>query len=58
MGVPMFPKAGLTLRFLKWKMVEYKEIKCQIRELAGEADNAGLEKLPDNELLNEIIREF
>ena len=49
-------KAGLTLSFLKWKMAEYNEIKCQIRELAGEADNAGLEQLPDYEILDEIIR--
>ncbi|MBC8430520.1 MAG: hypothetical protein H8D96_01245 [Desulfobacterales bacterium] len=42
----------------KWKMAEYKEIKCQIRELVGEADNADLEQLSDNDILDEIIREF
>jgi EPS-associated MarR family transcriptional regulator len=51
-------KAGLTLSFLKWKMAEYNEIKYQIRELVGEADNEGLEQLSDNGILDEIIRDF
>ena len=35
-------KAGLTISFLKRKMLEYNEIKRQIKELAREAKDQGL----------------
>ncbi|MDL1978154.1 MAG: MarR family EPS-associated transcriptional regulator [Deltaproteobacteria bacterium] len=35
-------KAGLTLSFLKRKMLEYTEIKRQVREVAQEAEDGGL----------------
>ena len=35
-------KAGLTISFLKRKMLEYSEIKRQIKELAREAKDQGL----------------
>ena len=45
-------KAGLTISFLKRKMLEYNEIKRQIKELAREAKEQGLVDDSKNDTLD------
>lgn len=51
-------KAGLTVSFLKRKMSEYNEIKKQIRELAWEAEEAGLMQGSEDDTRDEVSRLF
>jgi len=51
-------KAGLTVSFLKRKMAEYDEIKCQIQELTREAQEAGLMQGAKDGMLDEFSRLF
>ena len=51
-------RAGLTVSFLKRKLAEYDEIKCQIQELTREAQEAGLMQGAKDGMLDEVSRLF
>ena len=43
-------KGRITVRFLKRKLAEYEEIKCQIRALSEEVEENGLQSLAESEI--------
>ena len=47
-------KARLTVRFLRLKLLEYEEIKRQIRKLASEVEPEQLNDEAENETLREL----
>ena len=51
-------KASLTVSFLKRKIAEYNEIKCQIRELTREVEEAGLMQGSEAGQLDDARRPF
>jgi len=49
-------KAKITLSFLKRKLVEYEEIKRQIKEIANEAENDETINLPGSVTLKALAK--